>query len=168
MKSSPAVCASRVESRRISSNPNLTVLPITPTMSDPSDSDLLAISIDADNSTETSTNNTPPISRTFQSEADFQSIKSTYTAKIDGPGTAYKDLIKAVPALDTENTANTTNTDALTIPTLNKKHIQVLGYAVGELYYSKRYREIIDLCQRVRRRCDAVGRYKPLKSLSPG
>ena len=45
-------------------------------MTDPeNENDLLAIEVDADDYAETAAGDTPTVSRTYQSEADFQNIK---------------------------------------------------------------------------------------------
>lgn len=117
---------------------------------------LLAIEVDADNYAETAAGDVPSVSRTYQSEADFQAQKATYTAKIDG-GKTYQDLITAVPILEQDKI----DSDSRSGPQnghlkvkLSKKDVQLLGYAVGELYYDKEYRRIVDLCERIARFCD--------------
>lgn len=122
------------------------------------DNELLAIDVDADDYAETAAGETPLVSRTYQSEADFERQKASYTAKVDS-GNTYNDLITAVPVLRddgdkraTHGTAAATNGD--TKARLSKKEIQLLGYAVGELYYDGEYAEVVDLCGRVRDVCD--------------
>ena len=82
--------------------------------------------------------------------------KATYTAKIDG-GNTYRDLIQAVPVLerrngDSENNALLANGHSKV--KLSKKNVQLLGYAIDELYYDKEYVRIVELCERVFRHCD--------------
>ncbi|KAK5171442.1 uncharacterized protein LTR77_004586 [Saxophila tyrrhenica] len=62
------------------------------------DNNLFAIEVDADDYADTAADDTPSVSRTHQSRPAFESIKSSYSAKITG-GTSYKDLIAAVPVL---------------------------------------------------------------------
>lgn len=117
---------------------------------------LLAIEVDADDYAETAAGDLPSVSRTYQSEADFQVQKANYSAKVDY-GNTYQDLIKAVPNLHPgiENgEANDGLSNGRSRVKLSKKDVQLLGYAVGELYYDKEYMKIIELCERVTRFCD--------------
>lgn len=117
---------------------------------------LLAIEVDADDYAETAAGDTPSVSRTYQSEADFQIQKASYSAKIDY-GNTYQELIRAVPILElgakgpADNTGLSNGHSAVR---LSKKDVQLLGYAVGELYYDKEYKNIIDLCERVTKVCE--------------
>lgn len=115
----------------------------------PSDSGLFAIEVDADDYAETAAGDAPAVPRTYQSEADFQAIKSSYAAKIDGVSgrSTYDDLLAAVPALN----GSTGHGDQVK---LTKKDAQLLGYAVGELYFDRRYAEVITLCDRVKAACE--------------
>lgn len=121
---------------------------------------LLAIEVDADDYAETAAGDTPTVARTFQSEADFQAIKASYNAKMDG-GNTYNDLIAALPILDTRST-DSTETDDMTNGhskvKLSKKDVQLLGYAVGEMYFDKEYMRIIKLCERVMVCCEVDGK----------
>ena len=113
------------------------------TMSDQDDG-LLAIEVDADDYAETAAGDAPTVSRTYQSEEDFQIQKASYNAKLDGNNT-YRDLISAVPVLD--NRAGELQnglgfTDGESKVRLSKKDFQLLGYAVAELYYDKQYEKI--------------------------
>ena len=121
------------------------------------DNCLFAIEVDADDYAETAAGDTPAVSRTFQSEADFQAVKATYQAKVDG-GNTYRDLISAVPVLELSDVdeANGTGGTDLNGPKvkLGKKDFQLLGYAVGEMYYDKQYGRILELCERVTARCE--------------
>ena len=124
------------------------------------DHGLLAIEVDADDYAEIAAEDAPSVSRTYQSEADFQAIKATYTAKIDG-GKTYQELIAAVPILRKEqmhygNASDHANGHANV--KLSKKDVQLLGYAAGEMYYDKEYSRIIELCGRVRARCEVDGK----------
>lgn len=127
-------------------------------MAEQEDDGLLAIEVDADDYAETAAGDAPAVSRTYQSEADFQTQKAIYSAKIDG-GNTYRDLVAAVPVLDnishgtTKNGLKIGNGDSSKVK-LSKKDFQLLGYAVGELYYDKRYEEILKLCDRVRVYCE--------------
>lgn len=120
------------------------------------DSGLLAIEIGADDYADAAAQDTPAVSRTYQSEADFQAQKASYSAKIDG-GNTYRDLITAVPILarnvDDEASQNG-SPNAHSSVKLTKKDVQLLGYAVGALYYERQYASVLDLCQRVRTRCE--------------
>jgi hypothetical protein len=120
------------------------------------DSGLFAIEVDADDYAEAAAGDTPAVDRTYQSDADFQAIKATYFAKIDG-GKKFQDLINAVPMLDPKSTSSVNNlqsTNGQDKVKLSKKDCQLLGYAVGELYYDKDYAGVTDLCRRVQARCD--------------
>lgn len=118
---------------------------------------LLAIEVDADDYAETAASDAPAVSRTHQSEADFEAIKGTYEAKQDG-GKTYQDLIATVPAFGYDATngthASTASKGEMTRVRLSKKDFQLLGYAVGELYLDKEYGRILQLCWRVRERCE--------------
>lgn len=115
------------------------------------DNELFAIEVDADDYAETAAGDTPPVSRTFQSEADFQAQKATYSAKIDG-GKTYEDLVAAVPVLDASFCESVVNDYSKT--RLSKKDIQLLGYAIGELYYDKDYQRLLELCERISHCCE--------------
>ena len=134
-----------------------------PTMSNDIDNSLFAIQIGADDYAETAAEDTPTVSRTFQSEADFQAQKASYHAKIDN-GNNYAALIEAVPVLaeDDETDLNPQDangaefTDVSSIQSktkLGKRNTQLLGYAAGEMYYLGQFAGLIDLCERVQRRC---------------
>ncbi|KAK1825519.1 hypothetical protein LTR12_000320 [Friedmanniomyces endolithicus] len=124
--------------------------------------ELFGIEVDADDYAETAAHDTPPVSRTFQSEADFQAQKATYSAKID-IGNNYERLLDAIPLLNPVNepsppTETHIQPQAASPIRLGKKDAQLLGYAVGELYYDKRYRDIIQLCERVKMVCETDGK----------
>ncbi|KAK0342975.1 hypothetical protein LTR59_016337 [Friedmanniomyces endolithicus] len=122
--------------------------------------ELFAIEVDTDNYAETAAHDAPPVSRTFQSEADFQTQKATYSAKID-VGNNYERLLEAVPLLkpvDEPSPPTERQTQGLSRVRLGKKDVQLLGYAVGELYYDERYRDIIQLCERVELVCETDGK----------
>ena len=116
---------------------------------------LLAIEVNADDYAETAVGDAPIVSRTYQSEAAFQAQKATYTAKTDGENT-YRDLIAAIPILGSNSSGSPgcifQNGDSKV--KLSKKGAQLLGYAVGELYYNKEYTKILDLCRRVNQSCE--------------
>ena len=117
---------------------------------------LLAIEVDADDYAETAAGDTPSVSRTYQSDADFTDIKATYQAKQDGHST-YNDLVSAVPALGFDNSHGINDHvigDGGCRPKLSKKDLQLLGYAVGELYFDKEYSRVLELCERVRGKCE--------------
>ena len=116
-------------------------------MSDVEDNNLFAISLDTDNDDDASSEPAAQ-SRTYQSEADFQKIKASYTAKIDN-GNTYQDLIAAVPVLAQPE-------EPISGPKvkLRKKDVQLLGYAAAELYYDREYARMIELCERVKERCE--------------
>ncbi|KAK3050485.1 hypothetical protein LTR09_008396 [Extremus antarcticus] len=117
------------------------------------DNDVFAIEVDADNYGEAAAADTPAVSRTHQSEAAFQAVKSSYTAKIDG-GTTYQDFIAAVPVLTNPDEVSESVTNGHSKVKLGKRDSQLLGYAVGELYYDKDYAGVVELCQRVKDRCE--------------
>lgn len=118
------------------------------------DSGLFAIEVDADDYAETAAGDAPTVPRTYQSEADFQRIKTAYAAKIDGvPGhSTHDDLLAAVPTLDTSSRCSGERAR------LGKKDAQLLGYAVGELYFDRRYADVVALCERVREVCEVDGK----------
>jgi len=116
----------------------------------------LAIEVDADDYTETAAADVPPVSRTYQSEEAFQAQKAAYSAKIDG-GTTYEDLVAAIPILaDSKGHSHHQSglCNGVAKVRMSKKEIQLLGYAVGELYYDRRYHEVISLCDRVCALCE--------------
>ncbi|KAF7193525.1 hypothetical protein HII31_05100 [Pseudocercospora fuligena] len=122
-------------------------------MADNEDDGLLGIEVDTDDYAETAAGDTPSVPRTFQSEADFQVQKASYTAKID-QGNIYAELIKTLPILEAgTSSANGTDTDRAKAK-LSKKDVQLIGYAVGEMYFDRKYQDIIDLCQRVEEKCE--------------
>lgn len=112
--------------------------------------DLFAIGVGVDNYAETAASDAPNVSRTFQSEEAFQKIKASYTAKID-TGNNYQTLLKAVPVLQTSSSGP--QDDGVTKTKLGIKDKNLLGYAVGEMYYDRKFQEVIDLCQRVEMMC---------------
>ncbi|KAI6816995.1 hypothetical protein KC340_g14886 [Hortaea werneckii] len=123
------------------------------------------------------------VSRTFQSESAFQAQKTGYEAKID-QGNLEAELVRAVPALlprhrDPSGSDGTTTAAAAAAGEagagdgedglgngeggkrgdgkevkLSKKETQLLGYTVGELYFLKRFQEVIGLCERVLAVCE--------------
>lgn len=124
------------------------------------DGGLLAIDVDTDDYTETAAGDTPSVSRTFQSEHNFQAQKASYSAKID-IGNHYAALLVAIPALTDPQSHESERVR------LSKRDVQLLGYAVGEMYYDGKYGEILELCGRVERRCvvegkvaEALGRWR--------
>lgn len=123
-------------------------------MAEQEDPGLLAIEVDADDYAETATGDTLTVPRTYQSEADFKAIKASYSAKIHGvPGhSPHDDFIAAVPALDRKNEEQASG--ATEKVKLGKKDAQLLGYAVGEMYFERRYGEVVELCERVKSRCE--------------
>ena len=126
---------------------------------------LLAIDVDADDYAEAAAGDTPSVSRTYQSEADFQAVKAGYSAKIDG-GNSYRGLIAAVPILADDKTKDAEEDGVLNGNAgvrMSKKDVQLLGYAVGEMYFDRQYGRVIELCERVRGRCEVDG--KTMESL---
>ena len=112
---------------------------------------LLAIEVSADDYAQTAAEETPNVSRTYQSEAGFQAIKAAYSAKVDG-GKIFEDLVAAVPILDRDSKTDS-NVSSREKFKLSKKDVQLLGYAVGELYYDKQFLRIVELCVKVRELC---------------
>ncbi|RMY43340.1 hypothetical protein D0863_16324 [Hortaea werneckii] len=143
---------------------------------DDDDNALFAIEVDVDDyadtaaadSATTTTNqddSATPVSRTFQSEIAFQAQKAGYEAKID-EGNLEDELVRAVPALhplpphrretiSSEVGCCGGEVDAVGGKVkLSKKETQLLGYSVGELYFLKRFHEVIRLCERVLAVCE--------------
>ncbi|RMY21155.1 hypothetical protein D0865_16642 [Hortaea werneckii] len=144
---------------------------------DDDDNALFAIEVDVDDYADTAaadsattTNQddsatTPVSSRTFQSESAFQAQKTGYQAKID-EGNLEAELVRAVPALRPlpphrrETTSSEVGcrggeVDAVAGKVkLTKRETQLLGYSVGELYFLKRFQEVIGLCERVLAVCE--------------
>ncbi|RMZ29343.1 hypothetical protein D0859_06593 [Hortaea werneckii] len=139
-------------------------------MAEPNDENaLFAIEVDVDDYADTAAVDNPSassttttnqddattVSRTFQSASAFQAQKAAYRAKIDDPwgnGGLEAELIKAVPAL-----SRTTTRDPVAggeKVKLSKKETQLLGYVVGELYFSRQFEGVVDLCERVLVGCE--------------
>lgn len=133
-------------------------------MAEIEDDGLLGIEVDTDDYAETAAGDTPSLPRTFQSEADFQAQKASYSPKIY-QGNIYNELIKTVPILAADAKDEFLYDESKPKLKLSKKEIQLLGYAVGEMYFDRKYREIIELCERVRVRCDVHGDKKLGESL---
>lgn len=112
--------------------------------------DLFAIDVGVDNYAETAASDAPNVARTFQSEEAFQKIKASYTAKID-TGNNYEVLLKTIPVLQIN--ASRSLDEVLPKTKLGNKDKNLLGYAVGEMYYDRKFSEVIDLCQRVETVC---------------
>ncbi|KAK3067804.1 hypothetical protein LTR53_015097 [Teratosphaeriaceae sp. CCFEE 6253] len=125
-------------------------------MAEPLDG-LFAIEVDADDYAETAAADTPVVSRTHQSEADFQAQRDAYSAH-DSNSSNYELLLRAVPSLQTAcNNASLierADSDPARLTRLDKKTRQLLGYAVGELYYDGQYDNLMLLCKRVRSVCE--------------
>lgn len=117
------------------------------------DNNLFAIEVNADDCAETAESDTHAVSRTYQSEDAFQAIKDTYAAKTD-IGNAHQELIAAVPVLGLHPPGERCQDRGVGKVKLGKKDIQLLGYAVGQLYYRKDHEGMIDLCERVQQRCE--------------
>ncbi|KAK4575305.1 hypothetical protein LTR86_001158 [Recurvomyces mirabilis] len=120
---------------------------------------LLAIEVDTDDYADAAAEDTPSVSRTYQSEADFQAQRLAYTAETRHCGSnTYDDLMRAVPVLRAHRGALETGPTHDDPVRLSKKDGQLLGYTVGEFYYDRKYSQAIDLCERVERRCVADNR----------
>lgn len=111
----------------------------------------LSLDVDADHYAETAAGDIPAVSRTYQSREQFEVIKASYRAKHDD-GNSYTDFIQQVPVFRSH--------DPQALIKLDKKQYMLLGYAAGELYYHKRYTELIVLCQAVRTRCSCDAKLK--------
>jgi len=123
------------------------------TMADDTDG-LLAIEVDTDDYAEAAAEDIPNASRTFQSAADFQAQKLTYTAGTRHCGSSsYDDLMRLLPVLRAYRGALENGHIDDDIVKLSKKDGQLLGYAVGELYYDRDYSQVIELCERAKQRC---------------
>ncbi|KAM0261866.1 hypothetical protein ACHAQJ_002069 [Trichoderma viride] len=95
-------------------------------MSDTEENDLFNIQISdsEDDKTEKKSK------RTGQSEDEFQAIKNTYHAKVEN--------------------GNIQQTITLPLgPDANKQHVQEVLHAVEELYFFRRYQEVVDLVSRI-------------------
>lgn len=91
-------------------------------------------------------------SRTYQSASAFQAQKAGYQAKIDQGGLE-AELVKAVPALSCPSLRDPVAAGGEKVR-LSKKESQLLGYAVGEMYFSRRFGELVGLCERVLMGCE--------------
>ena len=62
---------------------------------------------------------------------------------------------KAVLDIDsTKHVNNSGSINGYSKVKLSKKDLQLLGYAVGEMYYDKEYMRTIELCDRVKACCE--------------
>lgn len=133
-----------------------TICPQINNMTDANDDDgLLNIDVDADDYAEAAAGDTPSVPRTYQSEADFQQQQASYTAKVDN-GDNHLRLYEVVPVLrpdDVAENAAQTDLDTQQKSKLSKKEFQLVGYAMAELYYDRKYTEALQLCQRLQARC---------------
>ncbi|KAL7909111.1 hypothetical protein GGI35DRAFT_480690 [Trichoderma velutinum] len=68
--------------------------------------------------------------RTGQSEDDFKAVKNTYHAKVEN-GNIYQTLTLPLG------------------PDANKQHVQEVIHAAEELYFFRRYQQVIDLVSKV-------------------
>lgn len=68
--------------------------------------------------------------RTGQSEDDFKAVKNTYHAKVEN-GNIYQTLILPLG------------------PDANKQHVQEVIHAAEELYFFRRYQQVVDLVSKV-------------------
>lgn len=118
--------------------------------------ELFAIEVDVDDYAETASSDTPTVPRTFQSEADFQAQRATYHAKID-EGNNYEELMKVLHAhwfTQVNSGSGLANADSDSKVKLKKRDVQLLGYAVGEMYHSREYTRVVKLCQLVHMTCE--------------
>lgn len=144
MISDPATFRSHLESKTMTSQ-----------QEDPEDTnDLFSISVDADDYAEAAAGDAPSVvDRTFQSEEDFHKQKASYSAKVH-QGNLLEELVSNVPAL--EFRSQNAQVDGEKVK-LGKKEVQLLGYVVGEMYYDRKYGDILELCGRVRGICEVEG-----------
>ncbi|KAF2719534.1 hypothetical protein K431DRAFT_202127, partial [Polychaeton citri CBS 116435] len=122
--------------------------------------DLFAIEVDADGYAETVAGDVAAqVSRTHQSEADFNAQKASYSARFDN-GNLIEQLYEALPLLKKSTSSEYANTRSIQpgfdgsscqqqSRRLDKREAQLVGYAMGELYYDRRYATIVDLCERL-------------------
>ncbi|KAL7926082.1 hypothetical protein ACQKWADRAFT_281721 [Trichoderma austrokoningii] len=68
--------------------------------------------------------------RTGQTEAEFQAVKNTYRAKVENGNIQQTILLPLEPGA-------------------NKQHVQEVLHAAEELYFFRRYQELVDLVSRV-------------------
>ncbi|PPJ55710.1 hypothetical protein CBER1_08283 [Cercospora berteroae] len=117
--------------------------------------DLFSISVDADDYAEAAAGDAPSnVDRTFQSEEDFQKQKASYSAKVH-QGNLLEEFVSAIPALEFRGQTSTQGEGEKL--KLGNKDVQLLGYVVGEMYYDRKYGEILELCGRVRDICEVEG-----------
>lgn len=128
-------------------------------MTEQDDDGLLAIEVDADDYAEAAADDAPTVSRTYQSEVDFHAQRSSYSAKIHN-GNNYNELLQAIPVLRPDYQSDTVSRHGEARLKLSKKDIQLLGYAVGKMYYDRRYEDVVGLCNRVRDACEVDGKTK--------
>ncbi|CAK1362899.1 unnamed protein product [Cercospora beticola] len=116
--------------------------------------DLFSISVDADDYAEAAAGDAPSdVDRTFQSEEEFQKQKASYSAKVH-QGNLLEDLVSVVPELEFRGQDAQGHGEKVN---LGKKDVQLLGYVVGEMYYDRKYGEILELCGRVKEVCEVEG-----------
>lgn len=117
------------------------------------DDGLLGIEVDADDYADAAADEAPGVSRTYQGEEAYQAEKASYNAKLQ-KGNVYGELLQTVPLLRSKDPSYSDTQNGKARVKLTKKDVQLLGYAVGELYYDQRYNDVIDLCNRVRNVCE--------------
>ena len=115
------------------------------------DNELLAIEVGPDDYAETAASDAPSVDRTFQSKEDFEAVKANYEAKAVDIS-PYKELLKAAPVLACNNSRS--NHENASTTRLNKRDVQLLHYAIGELYYDKRFTDVVALCERIQLSCE--------------
>ena len=112
--------------------------------------DIFNIAVDADDYAEAAAGDVPSVDRTYQSREDFERIKASYVAKHDD-GNLREELLKQVPELTSGSPASVK---------LDKRHQLLLGYAVSELYYDRKYSDVIALLDRIETVCEIDDRLK--------
>lgn len=105
--------------------------------------DIFTIAIDADDYAEAAAGDVPSVDRTYQSEEDFARVKASYVAK-HYDGNLQEELLKQVPAIRTGETGSIQ---------LDKRQQQLVGYAMGELYYDREYAAILKLLDHIEAAC---------------
>jgi len=116
--------------------------------------------VDADDYAVATAQDTPP-SRGFQSDADFQAQKASYTAKF-AHGDIYHTLPSQLPELvlpDINNEVDSGGGRATPEkPKLTKKHNQLITAAAGELYWFRRYDDLIKMIDWIGQSFEADGK----------
>ncbi|KAJ9619632.1 hypothetical protein H2203_008413 [Taxawa tesnikishii (nom. ined.)] len=99
------------------------------------DNVLLSIDVSSDDYATAAVEDAPAaVPRGHQTDEDFEATKAAYRARLEN-GDIHKELESSLPKPDEPGAK----------PKLDKKQIQLVGQAIGELYYTKRYERMVEV-----------------------